>query len=92
MTTIPHPAGGLRQQPNPDDYTVLSARFVNADGDTIEIMTKEAGAVHVTANAPAMWEVLMGRGDNGGTIAAYVPLDPAIPRDAEGNQVVSVKL
>jgi hypothetical protein len=57
MATIPHPAGGGRQQPNPADYTITAARIANEDGNAAVLQTEEAGAVLASeADTPALFE------------------------------------
>lgn len=73
MTTIPHPQGDGRQQPDPDSYTIQDAAFANAAGDAATIATAEADAIAVSAaDTPALWDKLLAWRDAGGTIAAYV--------------------
>lgn len=53
---IQHPDGNGRQQPDRAAYTIVAAKPANPSGDTIELVTAEAGALHVSAaDAPALW-------------------------------------
>jgi len=79
MSTIPHPDGGGRQQPDPAAYTIQSAAFAEAGEASAVVVTAEAGAVAVSpADTPALWAALLAWRDAGGAIAPYRP--PAAPR------------
>lgn len=77
MSNLPHPAGGGRQQPDPDAYTIEAAAFAEEEERSAVIVTPEAGAVALSPeNAPALWAALMAWRDAGGAIAAYQPPPP----------------
>lgn len=53
--TIPHPAGGARQQPNPAAYEIRAATWADPQRLTLEVTTKEAGSLLVSeADTPAL--------------------------------------
>lgn len=82
MSNIPHPAGGGRQQPDPDAYTIQSAAYAEEGERSAVLATAEAGALAIDPeSAPALWAKLLAWRDAGHSIAAFsAPPDPSLRR------------